>query len=563
MSKKAVAGAAVGAGLVLGALALCLASGLRLFTVMSPSMGTVAPVGTLVVAQPQASYQVGDIITFPRGARIYTHRIIAETAGSFTTQGDLNAVADAVPVAAADIIGEAVWTAPALGWLLTGLPWIFVGFLLVYLLTLFGKLPRTWRWSLRISGWTLVICLVAAWLKPWLNIDLLGFRPADSGGGVLMHIVNTGLFPLDAEGTRLLSGQDAVIQVTERNEWGFYRLLPTPALSWLERIVLFCACLVPMFAALLVRPDPDDEDDEDLAASTDHPYRRRLEAALIVGAVVAAVGVLNTTMAHAAVTSRVANSVNTTGGRQWFYCRNALSSLNTNAFFTFYMNTVGSTAGATETDQSGHGRTGRYLANLTKSTDVGCLDDATTSIQFNGASQCLIMNSATNTSQTNPNTFSLEAWFKTSTKSNGRIIGFGSVRDTAIDGSYDRMIYLDKDGRVVFGVYPNQVKIVSTPAGKDYADSQWHHVVATLSTAGQFLYVDGQLAMKNTTVKTGQSYTGYWKVGCGKLLGWQNGDATNYDGPYYFTGQLQYVAVYTTVLNATQVSEHYQAGGLT
>jgi hypothetical protein len=60
---------------------------------------------------------------------------------------------------------------------------------------------------------------------------------------------------------------------------------------------------------------------------------------------------------------------------------------------------------------------------------------------------------------------------------------------------------------------------------------------------------------------------GYWKVGCGGLSGWQNaataatGSTTlDYNGPSYFTGQIQFAAVYTVALSPTQVQEHYQAG---
>ena len=127
--------------------------------------------------------------------------------------------------------------------------------------------------------------------------------------------------------------------------------------------------------------------------------------------------------------------------------------------------------------------------------------------------------------------------------------------------------YIDAHGRVVFGVYPDpgEVKTVST-TGTTYADNQWHHVVATLTptagaTVGQRLYVDGELVDSAPTVTTAESYAGYWKVGCGNLSGWHNGRSTTvYNGPSYFTGQLQFAAVYTVALTADQVKEHFKAG---
>lgn len=83
--------AVAGVGLVLASLALAAGAGWRLFTVATPSMGVAAPVGTLVVTQPDPSgYRVGDVVAFHRGARIYTHRIIETLDGGarFVTKGD-------------------------------------------------------------------------------------------------------------------------------------------------------------------------------------------------------------------------------------------------------------------------------------------------------------------------------------------------------------------------------------------------------------------------------------------------------------------------------------------
>ena len=60
-----------------------------------------------------------------------------------------------------------------------------------------------------------------------------------------------------------------------------------------------------------------------------------------------------------------------------------------------------------------------------------------------------------------PQTFSIEAWFKTTTNDGGKIVGFGnaqtggsSANNNASPGSsnYDRHIYMMNDGQLVFGV---------------------------------------------------------------------------------------------------------------
>lgn len=136
-----------------------------------------------------------------------------------------------------------------------------------------------------------------------------------------------------------------------------------------------------------------------------------------------------------------------------------------------------------------------------------------------------------------------------------------ATKNCAADANYDRHIYLDKDGRIVFGVYPGAVKIVYTAAGRSYADSKWRNVIATLSSAGESLYVDGQWVMTDTTVTSAEQYHGYWKVGCGQLTTWQDGNGTRLSTwPNYYTGQLGFAAVYSTTLTAAQVLQHYQAG---
>jgi hypothetical protein len=227
------------------------------------------------------------------------------------------------------------------------------------------------------------------------------------------------------------------------------------------------------------------------------------------------------------------------------------------------------TTGTSETDLSGNNRTGAYVASATRyTTSVGCNQDTPkAAVTFNGTSQCLYVNNNYATSGYAPNTFSLEAWFNTGTTSGGKIIGFGTSRNGVADTNWDRHIYLDRDGRVVFGVYPGSVKIVYTKAGLSYADNKWHHVVATLSSAGQSLYVDGTLAMTDPTVTSAEGVSGYWKVGCGNLDNWQNAateaagsTALDYTGPKYFTGRIQFAAVYNIALTPAQALEHFQAG---
>ncbi len=57
-----------------------------------------------------------------------------------------------------------------------------------------------------------------------------------------------------------------------------------------------------------------------------------------------------------------------------------------------------------------------------------------------------------NATFTNPTTYSEEAWFKTNTTSGGKIIGFGSSA-SGLSAGYDRHVYMQNDGKVVFGAH--------------------------------------------------------------------------------------------------------------
>ncbi|NKF34203.1 LamG domain-containing protein, partial [Pseudomonas sp. BGM005] len=76
----------------------------------------------------------------------------------------------------------------------------------------------------------------------------------------------------------------------------------------------------------------------------------------------------------------------------------------------------------------------------------------------------------------NPAVYSTEAWFKTTTNSGGKIIGFGNGA-TGNSSSYDRHVYMTDAGRLVFGTWTGQTNTITTDG--TYNNGQWHHVVAT------------------------------------------------------------------------------------
>jgi len=146
-----------------------------------------------------------------------------------------------------------------------------------------------------------------------------------------------------------------------------------------------------------------------------------------------------------------------------------------------------------------------------------------------------------------PQKFTLETWFKLSSGS-GKIAGFGSAA-SGDSNSYDRHLYIDSNGRLVFGVYDGATKTLSSPGS--VRDNAWHHVVATFSGGTQVLYLDGRRIGTRSDVGRAQAYWGYWRLG---------GDNT-WNGNKYFNGEIDDFAVYPNVLNATQVDQHWRASG--
>ena len=166
-----------------------------------------------------------------------------------------------------------------------------------------------------------------------------------------------------------------------------------------------------------------------------------------------------------------------------------------------------------------------------------------TAVSFNGSNGFV----SSNSSFSNPATYSEEAWFKTTTTQGGKIIGFGNNAN-GTSGSYDRHVYMQDNGQIVFGVWTGQANTITSKSPLN--DGKWHHVVATQGTTGMQLYIDG--ALDGTNPQTGaQDYTGYWKVG---------GDVTWGSSSAYFAGAIDEAAVYPTVLSCNKSQDILASG---
>lgn len=107
VSAIAVALLVISCGLF-GSLWLLRTAGAQVFPVASDSMLPAFQRGDLVVTQPTAHFNVGDIVTFRKYGHLITHRIVAEgrVPGTFETRGDANPGNDPWTIGQADVTGR-------------------------------------------------------------------------------------------------------------------------------------------------------------------------------------------------------------------------------------------------------------------------------------------------------------------------------------------------------------------------------------------------------------------------------------------------------------------------
>lgn len=206
--------------------------------------------------------------------------------------------------------------------------------------------------------------------------------------------------------------------------------------------------------------------------------------------------------------------------------------------------------GTTMADSGPGGRTGSYAAVSAYHLPGALTESPGYAVSLAGQGRLVSGGSAL----TDPTTFSLELWFKTTTTAGGKLIGFESTRN-ATSTSADRHLLMRPDGRLVYGAWSGSSLTITSP--KAYNDGQWHHVVLTAVPRGQrqdaVMYVDGGGVVLGTTTRTGY-YSGWWRVGYGTLV-----SGPGLPSSASFTGAIDEVAVYPTRLSATRVSAHYAA----
>lgn len=167
----------------------------------------------------------------------------------------------------------------------------------------------------------------------------------------------------------------------------------------------------------------------------------------------------------------------------------------------------------------------------------------------------------TSVSSTEPTTYTEAVWFNTT--GSGNILSITNPsRGTGTASQYDEMIWVDPSGHVVAGAYNSGTHEASSPG--TYNNGTWHFAVASLSSSGLQLYVDGSLVATNTGVTSaaGLSSPGYWHIGwspsvAGSSYGWPDAP-TNAS----FPGSVAGAAIFSTQLpsNNSLYNHTTQAG---
>jgi hypothetical protein len=233
---------------------------------------------------------------------------------------------------------------------------------------------------------------------------------------------------------------------------------------------------------------------------------------------------------------------------------------------TFYWR-LDETSGIVAKDSSGHNLTGTYRNAITLNKP-GAIDGDAAITEGPALSTNI---SQTAAAKAPPATYSLELWFRTTSTSGGRLIGWSNAA-SGQSAHPDRTIYMGTNGQLLYTTFQTTTDPTKQCAygnfyyvknacyawaKQDYNDGGWHHVVATQSpTQGMILYVDGVQVATMPLGTAPATYAGLWRVGGDVMTSFPRAPKNNGG----LAGDIDEVAVYPTVLTPAQVLSHYQAG---
>ena len=235
------------------------AEGGRWFIVDTPSMGTTAPVGSLILTQPVSigDVSVGDVVSFTpptETGNVYTHRVIARKDGLLSTRGDINGATDPWLLGQQNLLGRVATILPGVGWLVKALPLVALGALLLWTLTE-NMRSRPMRTATRVVGLSLVASVAAFLIKPFVGVVLL-VAEADRSGAQAT-VVSTGLLPIrvaakGGNAVDLSAGQVGTVVIDKFIADGHYQVASALNLTASEWVVAITICFLPLLWTTIV-----------------------------------------------------------------------------------------------------------------------------------------------------------------------------------------------------------------------------------------------------------------------------------------------------------------------
>ena len=211
--------------------ALAWGMGWRVHAMTTPSMGTAAPVGSLVISRPRGAGTLhrGQIVVFHPPGRpgvTFAHRVYAVATGpagaAIHTKGDINPIPDPWTLHQPDLIGSAVATIPDLGFLIQALPLLLMGTFMILLVT--SGLNPGLRAPARTAGASILVAVLLTYLRPLERVDLLDEQV--TGGHGVATLVPTGILPIraTARGGSAVTVTPGQVGTVHRDQIGLHHL---------------------------------------------------------------------------------------------------------------------------------------------------------------------------------------------------------------------------------------------------------------------------------------------------------------------------------------------------
>src|ERR1051325_4157355 len=162
-------------------------------------------------------------------------------------------------------------------------------------------------------------------------------------------------------------------------------------------------------------------------------------------------------------------------------------------------------------DASGNGNNGQLGPGLSFTTDRFGNPNSALSFSNDGTAYAM----TTTVQQPASDVFGLSLWFNFPANSHGAGLTVFDSTQTGFSPTADKLVGAGPGtGNVSFYLFPGHQVYLNAPSQVNA--EQWYQVVATLSSQGMSLYLDGTLVAQNATVTTSQGYSGWWRLADGQ-----------------------------------------------